>query len=272
MHLDLHIHSTCSDGALAPAALAGAARRAGLGMIALADHDTAAGIAPARAAAVAGGGPEVLAGIEITSRLDGREVHLLGYGFRDDDAGMRGLAERAALARRERIDAMVERLRAAGVSIAVQDVTAEPECVSIGRLHLARALVRLGRAGSVSDAFTRFIGTGAPGFVPSSGPEVVEAIALIDSAGGCAVWAHPALEDASHFTRLKANGLTGVEALRPSLDPHGSVELEQAARAAGLVVTGGSDWHGAARPALGSWFVTEHHVGAFLERLGITVP
>ena len=63
-----------------------------------------------------------------------------------------------------------------------------------------------------------------------------------------------------------------MEALRPSLDPHGSVELEQAARAAGLVVTGGSDWHGAARPALGSWFVTEHHVGAFLERLGITVP
>ena len=272
MHLDLHIHSTCSDGALAPAALAVAARRAGLGMIALADHDTAAGVAPARAAAATEGGPDVLSGIEITCRLDGREVHLLGYGFRDGEAGIVALTERAALARRERLSAMVERLRAAGVAIAVGDVTAEPECVSIGRLHLARALVRLGRAGSISDAFTRFIGTGASGFVPSRGPDVVDAIAQLGAAGGCAVWAHPAPEDASHFGRLKEAGLTGVEALRPSLDPYSSVELEQAARAVGLLVTGGSDWHGATRPALGSWFVTEHHVGAFLERLGITVP
>jgi hypothetical protein len=272
MHLDLHIHSTCSDGALAPAALAVAARRAGLGMIALADHDTVSGIAPARAAAATAGGPGVIAAIEITSQLDGRELHLLGYGFRDDDTGIAGLAARAALARRERMSAMIERLRAIGVAITVGDVTAEPECASIGRLHLARALVRLGKAGSISDAFARFIGGGGPGFVPSRGLDVVEAIALIGAAGGCAVWAHPALEDAQHFGRLKAHGLAGVEALRPSLDPHGSVELEQAARAAGLVVTGGSDWHGATRPALGSWFVTEHHVGAFLERLGIIVP
>lgn len=272
MHLDLHTHSTCSDGALAPAALADAARRAGLGMVALADHDTAAGIAPARAAAVTGGGPVVIAAIEITSQLDGRELHLLGYGFRDGDAGIAALAARAAVARRERMSAMVERLRAVGVTIAVGDVTAEPECASIGRLHLARALVRLGKAGSISDAFARFIGGGAPGFVPSRGLDVVEAIALLGAAGGCAVWAHPALEDVRHFARLKECGLAGVEALRPSLDPYGSVELEQAARAAGLLVTGGSDWHGAARPALGSWFVTEHHVGAFLERLGITVP
>jgi len=272
MHLDLHIHSTCSDGALAPAALAAAARRAGLGMIALADHDTAAGIAPARAAAATGHGPGVIAAIEITSQLDGREMHLLGYGFREGDAGMAALAARAAASRRERMSAMVERLRAVGVTIAVGDVTAEPECASIGRLHLARALVRMGKAGSISDAFARFIGDGAPGFVPSRGLDVVEAIALLGAAGGCAVWAHPALEDAQHFARLKECGLAGVEALRPSLDPYGSIELEQAARAAGLVVTGGSDWHGATRPALGSWFVTEHHVGAFLERLGITVP
>ncbi len=86
------------------------------------------------------------------------------------------------------------------------------------------------------------------------------------------MWAHPALEDAAHFPGLAECGLTGIEALRPSLDPHASVELEQAARAAGLLVTGGSDWHGAPRPALGSWFVTERHVGAFLQRLGVPVP
>ena len=269
MHLDLHVHSTCSDGALAPPALVAAARRAGLEMIALADHDTVAGVATARAAA--GDAPGVISAIEITSRFDGRELHLLGYGFRDDDPGIGALAARAAVARRERVAAMVDRLRGLGVAITVADVTAEPECVSIGRLHLARALVRLGRAGSISDAFTRFIRDGAPGFVPSQGVDVADAIGVVAAAGGCAVWAHPALEDARHFARLGEWGLAGVEALRPSLDPHASVELEQAARAAGLLVTGGSDWHGATRPALGSWFVTEQHVGPFLERLDIRV-
>ncbi|HTT69015.1 MAG TPA: PHP domain-containing protein [Gemmatimonadales bacterium] len=271
MHLDLHVHSTCSDGTLAPAAVVGAAQRAGLGMIALADHDTDAGVGPARAAA-AGSGVAVLAAIEITCLRDGRELHLLGYGFRPGDPGIAALSARAAGARRERIAALVERLAALGVRMAVADVTTGPECVSVGRLHLARALVRRGHAGSISDAFARFIGDGAPGWVPSRGPDVAAAIGTVVAAGGCPVWAHPALEDARHFPALAERGLAGVEALRPALDPHGSVQLEQAARAAGLVVTGGSDWHGTTRPALGSWFVTEKHVGAFLERLGISPP
>jgi len=263
MHLDLHVHSTCSDGSLAPAAVVAAARRAGLGMIALADHDTVAGVAPA-AAAAGEPGCAVLPAVEITAQLDGREVHLLGYGVRLDDPGLATLTARAGVRRRERLAAMVERLRGAGVAITVEDVTTEPECASVGRMHLARALVRMGKAGSVPDAFGRYIGDGASCWVPSRGVDVAEA------AGGCAVWAHPALDDARHFARLRACGLAGVEALRPALDPHGSVQLEQAARAAGLVVTGGSDWHGAARPALGSWYVTENHVRAFLERLGIS--
>src|SRR5512135_789922 len=113
MHLDLHVHSTCSDGALAPAAVVAAGRRVGLGMIALADHDTAAGIGAAAAAAGCG----VITAIEITSRLDGRELHLLGYGFRLDDPGLVALTGRAAVARRERLAAMVERLRSLGVAI-----------------------------------------------------------------------------------------------------------------------------------------------------------
>src|SRR5512135_2119207 len=127
MHLDLHVHSTCSDGALAPAAVVAAGRRVGLGMIALADHDTAAGIGPARAAAAAAAGCGVITAIEITSRLDGRELHLLGYGFRLDDPGLVALTGRAAVARRERLAAMVERLRSLGVAIDTADVTTEPE-------------------------------------------------------------------------------------------------------------------------------------------------
>jgi len=270
MHLDLHLHSTCSDGSLSPAALVAASRRAGLGMIALADHDTLAGVGPARRAAAAEG-IGVIPAIEVTCRLDGGELHLLGYGLRPDDPGLHALTTAAAQARAGRMRAMVERLRALGVAIEAGDVTTPPECASIGRMHLARALVQLGRAGSISEAFARYIGDGGPAFVPSEGPVAADAIAAIAAAGGCAVWAHPAAADARRFPALRACGLAGVETLRPSLDPHLSVELEQAARAAGLFVTGGSDWHGAPRPALGSWFVTERHVGAFLERLGIVV-
>ena len=272
MHLDLHLHSTCSDGSLSPAAVAGAARRAGLGLIALADHDTVAGVAAARGAARgAGGVPDVVAAIEITCRFEGRELHLLGYGVEPGDPGIAALAARAAAARRERLAALVERLRALDVAITVDDVTTEPECASVGRLHLARALVRGGHAGSVADAFGRFIGDGASAWVPSRGPDVADAIAAVTAAGGCPVWAHPSPDDVGRFAALAERGLAGVEALRPAHDPYLSVELEQAARAAGLVVTGGSDWHGSSRPALGSWFVTEKHVGAFLERIGVTV-
>jgi predicted metal-dependent phosphoesterase TrpH len=268
MHLDLHLHSTCSDGVLTPAQLVGAARKAGLGMIALADHDTAAGVGPALACAAAVG-LAVVTAAEFTCQFDATEMHLLGYGFRRDDPGILAIAARATRGRRERMEAMVERLRGLGVAITLEDVTAEPGCVSIGRMHLARALVRVKAAGSLSDAFTRFIGDRAPACVPSRGPDVEEAIGAVGAAGGWAVWAHPSVEDARRFARLKACGLTGVEALRPSLEPVDSAALEQAARSEGLLVTGGSDWHGGTRPALGSWFVTERHVGAFLERLGI---
>jgi len=272
MHLDLHLHSTCSDGSLAPADLVAAARRAGLHLIALADHDTVAGIAAARAAATAASGIEVLGAIEITCLRDGAELHLLGYGLDAADPGIAALTARAGEARRERMAAMVARLRSLGVKVAVDDVVTEPECASIGRMHLARALVRRGVVGTVSDAFVRYIGNGCPAFVPSRGAPVAEAIATVRMAGGLAVWAHPTLEDARHFASLAECGLDGIEVLRPSLAPVDSSALEQAARTAGLLVTGGSDWHGGPRPALGSWYVTEHHVGAFLERLGIGDP
>ncbi len=272
MRLDLHLHSTCSDGALAPAAVVAAAQRGGLGMIALADHDTGAGIAPARAAAAALGGVGVLAAMELTCRRGDAELHLLGYGFRPGDPELAALVAAGAAARRERMLAMVERLRTLGVELDPSAVTGEAGCVSIGRMHLARALVRHRRAGSVADAFARYIGDGGPAWVPSGGPAVADAIAAVAGAGGVAVWAHPSLEDAGHVPALAEQGLGGVEALRPSLDPHTSVVLEQAARAAGLVVTGGSDWHGAPHPALGAWYVTERHVGPFLERLGVVVP
>lgn len=271
MHLDLHLHSTCSDGSLAPAALALAARRAALQAIALTDHDTTVGVEPARRAAQAQGGPIVIAGVELTSSLDGSEVHLLGYGIAPDHASLAAFTARTARTRRERMVAIVERLQALGVRLAPEDVTVEEGCASVGRPHIARALVRLGVVPNFQEAFNRFIADGGPAFVPSRGPDVGEAIAAVKEAGGCSVWAHPRIEDARRFGQLKEQGLDGVEVLRPSVEPTVSIALEQEARAHGLLITGGSDWHGGSRPALGSWYVTEKHVGAFLERIGITV-
>ncbi|MDO8666821.1 MAG: PHP domain-containing protein [Gemmatimonadales bacterium] len=271
MHLDLHLHSTCSDGSLAPAALVQAARRAGLHAIALTDHDTTAGISPARRAAGADGGPIVIAGVELTSSLDGAEVHLLGYGVDPDHVSLAAFTDRAARARNERMAAIVSRLQALGVGITLEDVTVEAGCVSVGRPHIARALVRVGAVPNFQEAFNRYIRDGAPAFVPSHGPDVREAIVAVREAGGCSVWAHPRLEDIRSFGPLAAIGLDGIEVLRPSVEPAVSIALEQEARGLGLLITGGSDWHGGTRPALGSWFVTEKHVRAFLDRMKIPV-
>jgi hypothetical protein len=269
VHLDLHLHSTCSDGAAAPAALPPAAQRAGLHAIALTDHDTMAGVASAQEAGRALG-LLVIAGSELTCDLDGAEVHLLAYGIDADDEGLRRLAERRSAARRERVAAIVERLRGLGVAIGVEDVVVPAGNAAVGRPHVAEALVRRGVVRNIQEAFSRFLADGGPAFVPPRGTAVAEAIAAVWAAGGCSVWAHPSLEDARHFPRLREMGLEGVETLRPNVAPTTSLALEQAAREAGLVVSGGSDWHGGS-PPLGSWYVTERHVQGLLDRLGVAV-
>jgi hypothetical protein len=269
VHLDLHLHTTCSDGAVAPSVVPALAHRAGLHAIAVTDHDTTAGVAPARAAA-APLGLLVIAGTELTCELDGREVHLLGYGVDPDDAGLAQLSARRHARRRERVTEIVARLQALGVRVQVDDVTVPPGNVMVGRPHVAEALVRLGVVRSLQEAFTRFLADGGPAFVPSHGTPVADGIAAVAAAGGCSVWAHPDPGDVLAFPRLRAMGLEGVETLRPAQAPTVSSALEQAAREAGLLVSGGSDWHGSG-PPLGSWFVTDRHVGALLARLGITV-
>ena len=268
MRLDLHLHTTCSDGLLAPAALVAAANVGGLDAIAVTDHDTAAGVPAAWAAAAAEGGPRVIAGAELTCSLDGEEVHLLGYGIDPEHRAIDGFAERGAALRRERLAAMVERLRGLRVKVSVADVVVEQDCRSVGRPHLARALVALGVVPSFQEAFARYLADGQPGWIPSRGPDVTEGIAAVRAAGGLAVWAHPELGDAAKFARLADAGLAGVETLRPRCIPSESLALEAAAREAGLFFTGGSDWHGGP-PSLGTWYVTERHVGVLLERLGI---
>jgi predicted metal-dependent phosphoesterase TrpH len=269
LHLDLHLHTTCSDGQLAPEAVVAQAAKAGLHAIAITDHDTTAGVGRALAAA-APLGLRVIPGTELSVNVDGDEMHLLAYGIDPDHAAIAAVTVRLGTLRRARIGVIVERLTALGVGITVEDVHTPVGNSSIGRPHVADALVRIGAVRHIQEAFSRFIGDGGPAYVPSRGPDVAEAIEAVRAAGGVSVWAHPRLDDARRFARLREMGLGGAEVLRPNVAPVTSSALEHAARDAGLFVTGGSDWHGG-NPPLGSWYVTHRHVSALLERLGIPI-
>ena len=268
VRIDLHLHTTCSDGALTPEELVAAAHAGGLDTIAVTDHDSAVGVVRARVAAAAAGGPRVVAGIELTCSLDGVEVHLLGYGIDPTHPAIAAFAARGAALRRTRLGGMVAKLNALGVRVAVEDVEVPPGCMSVGRPHLAKALVKRNVVPTFQEAFNRYLSDGGPAWIPSGGPPVAEGVAATHEAGGVSVWAHPSLEDARQFPRARALGLDGAETVRPRLEPTASLALEQAAREAGLLFGGGSDWHGAP-PALGAWYVTERHVGALLVRLGV---
>lgn len=267
MHLDLHMHSTCSDGSQTPDAVVRAAARAGLHAIALTDHDTTAGVALARAEAKRAG-IRLITGCELTCAFGGDDLHVLGYGVDPDHPALAAFTGRMFALRQERMAVIVERLNALGVPLSVADVILPAGNAATGRPHIAEAMLRRGFVRTIQEAFSRFLGDGASAYVPARGPDVAEAIAAIAAAGGISVWAHPSLEDARHFGHLAEMGLGGIEALRPSVQPTHSSSLEHSARDAKLVVSGGSDWHGGL-PALGAWYVTDRHVAALLERLGI---
>jgi predicted metal-dependent phosphoesterase TrpH len=271
MRLDLHIHTTASDGSLSPAEVVGLAAAGGLDVLAITDHDTVAGI-PAAVDAVAETSLQLITGIEVSSNHEGGEYHILGY-FVDPQAASIQAHERHALGGREdRMEEMVERLRRQGLLIEMADVleAAGPDRSAIARPHLARALVSKGYVKSISDAFDRLIGDDHPAYVPTQLATPDAAIQLILDAGGIPVWAHPPME-AMHrlLPAFVGAGLKGVEVYRPRSTAGHIRKLERAAKAAGLLVTGGSDWHYPVQGFdLGSFFVTEEDVGELMEAGG----
>ncbi|HEX6308113.1 MAG TPA: PHP domain-containing protein [Longimicrobiales bacterium] len=270
MRIDLHIHSTASDGSLSPAAVVSAARDGGLHVIAVADHDTTRGIAEASAAAA--GVVHVVPAVELSTYEAGVELHMLGYYIDPSSPSLVAHGRRASGARESRMHEMLDRLASVGVSVTFGDVLAaagtRPE--SIGRPHLARALVQRGHVGSVSEAFDRFIGDQGPAFVPSALITPLEAIEIIHGAGGVAVWAHPRPDVLqTMLPALQAYGLNGVECYRPRVAHAESERIATVAAGAGLFVTGGSDWHGEWQGRLGDFAVERDDVAGFLEAGGI---
>jgi len=243
--VDLHMHSTASDGAVAPAAVVEAARNAGLIAIALTDHDTLAGIPEARAAGDRLG-VRVIAGVEL-SAVDaaGYETHILGLHIARPEPLQHAL-DVYRIARRDRAIAIVARLNELGVALSLDAVFAEAGEAAIGRPHVARALVAGGFASDHREVFDRWLGAGRAAFVEKRRLAMAEAFALIHEAGGLAIYAHPGGEGShERIVALAALGMDGIEVRHPG---HAAADIQRLGALAeqlDLLPSGGSDWHGA---------------------------
>lgn len=243
-YVDLHTHSTASDGTLAPERVVEAARRCNLAAIALTDHDSIAGVPEARAAGDRLG-IRIVAGCELSAFQDDHEVHLLALHLTRIEALERRLSELRTL-RHERAQRIVEKLNALGVAITLDEVLTQADGGAVGRPHVARALIARGAVVDFKDAFVRYLGSSGAAFVPKARLSIDDAIAIVHEAGGLAVWAHPA--EGGRRERLEplvTAGLDGVEVKHPSHSAEDVKRLEALAEFFGLVVSGGSDWHGA---------------------------
>lgn len=242
--VDLHIHTTASDGLFSPSEVVRLAVERGIAAIAITDHDTLAGIAEAQVAAI-GTGLEVVPGVELSSEGEWGDFHILGLYVDPKSGSLQERLKELQAGRAARARRMLERLAALGVPLEWEQVVALAGDAAIGRLHIARALVQRGYVADISEAFQRYIGWGGPAYVPRVQISPAEAIRLIRSAGGVAVLAHPAVSGAvAYIPMLVSLGLQGVEAYYPEHSPEDVRTLLELARHYRLLVTGGSDFHG----------------------------
>ena len=242
--VDLHTHSTASDGTFPPEGVIEAAERRGLAALALTDHDTIDGVRAARQAAKRAG-IRVIAGVELSAFDGDHEVHLLALHLSNLDALEKRLTELRA-SRLVRARRIVEKLNGLGIPLTLGEVLQQSNGGAVGRPHVARALIARGVVADFRDAFMRYLGNNGSAFVPKDPLSVHDAIAIAHEAGAIAVWAHPS--DGGRRERLEplvAAGLDGIEIRHPSHSAEDMKRLQALADFFGLVPSGGSDWHGA---------------------------
>ena len=245
--IDLHLHTTASDGTLSPAALVGRAAAAGITVASVTDHDTIAGLAQARAAA-ADLRITLVNGIEITAIAGEKDVHLLGYFFDVGSAPLAAFLARQRADRVRRLHDLLDRLAALGLKIDSEplvDAAASASGPSIGRPQIADALVAAGHVRDRGDAFDRWLGDGRPAFVPRRGSTPEEVIDLVRRAGGISSLAHPGLLKMDALVpQLAAAGLTALEVRHSEHDADIERHYREMAARCDLAVSGGSDFHG----------------------------
>lgn len=272
LKVDLHVHTTASDGSLTPAEILKRAEKMKLAAVAITDHDTLEGVRSAQTLAVPSS-LKFLAGVEISAQppthlhIKG-SLHILGYGFDPDDSPLNRALERHQASRKGRNPKIIDRLNRMDLPLTLTDVATEAGGGQMGRAHIAMAMVRKGWVASVDEAFDRYLGWNGPAYVEKFRIAYDETIALINGAGGIATLAHPFLYDIPDdrlledlIVELKAAGLKGLEVFYPQHTPERTARAAYWAGRHGLLMTGGSDFHGAINPdiemgtARGDFFV-----------------
>lgn len=254
--IDLHAHTTASDGSLSPTELVQKAREIGLAALAVTDHDTLGGLAEAEAAAQRAG-LELIPGVELSVEDDGGRFHLLGYGFDPENAALGRTLADIRKSRAARNAQMAEKMAALGLPVTMDDVRAEAgeDSEVIARPHFARALMKKGVVSSVKEAFDRYLSTDKPLYLPKEVLTPRDAIALLHGAGGVAVMAHPGLVplNSSALAERVAGlaqeaDLDGIEAYYSHHSQADTQRFLELAEQHHLLTTGGSDFHGTAKP------------------------
>ena len=243
---DLHTHTTASDGTREPAENVRLAKEQGLAAVAITDHDTVAGI-PQALEAAASMGIEVIPGVEVSSVARGQDIHVLGYFIPYEDRAFEEKLAGLRETRHERNKLLIARLQELGIDISLENVYRRKKGTdkNIGRPHIAEELMELGVVESIDEAFAKYLGKEGAAYVNPPRITPQEAITLIKEAGGVAVLAHPGLYDDDELVQeLIAYGLDGIEVYHPDNGPEERKRYLAWAEEHGLVVTGGSDFHG----------------------------
>ena len=244
MRVDLHLHTTASDGLLEPAALVSAVQAASLQVFSVTDHDTVDALPEVEAQARALG-LRLIPGIELSAMWHSVEFHILGYFVDPADATLLAFLQARREARRTRLQAMLNRLRALGMMVEADEVLARAQDGNVGRPHVARLLVERGFVASTDEAFERYLGDGRPAYVPRPDVTVGDAIQAIHDSGGLASLAHPGLHNRDDAVPdLVGAGLDAIEAYHVCHSAGITGHYRRLAARGGLLLTGGSDFHG----------------------------
>jgi predicted metal-dependent phosphoesterase TrpH len=254
--VDLHTHTTASDGSLTPTELVTQAKGLGLAALAVTDHDTIGGLAEAQAAA-ARCGLAFLPGVELSVEDAGGRFHLLGYGFHPENQPLSETLKHLRESRAQRNAQMAQRMAELGLPVTMDDVRAEAgeDAQVIARPHFAQALMKKGIVSSVKEAFDRYLSTGKPLYLPKEVLTPADAIRMLHAAGGVAVMAHPGLVPlAGNALEARVESLArdaGMDGIEVYYSQHSQAETARYlawAERLGLLVTGGSDFHGTPKP------------------------
>ena len=260
--VDLHLHTNRSDGAFEPTEVLRRCAASGLDLIAITDHDIAPDVTPG-VHIVEGRQLRVLAGAEISGELNGTEYHLLVYFPGEVPQGFRDFCRGQCELRADRYQVAMDNLQIDGIP--EPDLEALRGERALTRLHLAKAIVDLGHAMHIGEAFQRYLSE-QHGNVPGLGLPLLDAIRIARMYGGITSWAHPSVKDAeAHLSTLVAAGLHGIEGLRPHINSRDRGRLRKLARKEGIFLTGGSDWHGWADAKVGLFALTLDELGDFVE-------